>query len=49
VVYSSPKVEFSGGKARIDFSKSKLTPGNYLITVSENGTMRVGVKQIIVL
>ena len=49
VVYSTPKVEFSGGKAKIDFSKAKLTPGNYLITVSENGTMRVGVKQIIVL
>jgi hypothetical protein len=49
VVYTTPKVEFSDGKARIDFSKAKLTPGNYLLTVSENGTMRVGVKQIIVL
>jgi ethanolamine utilization microcompartment shell protein EutS len=49
VVYSTSKVEFSAGKAKIDFSKAKLTPGNYLLTVSENGTMRVGVKQIIVL
>lgn len=49
MVYSIPRVQFIDGKARIDFRQAKLKTGNYMLMVSENGTSRVGVKQIIVL
>ena len=48
VVLSIPKVEFSNGKAKIDLRQANLKTGNYLMTVSEKGSFRVGVKQIIV-
>jgi len=49
MVYSIPRVQFIDGKARIDLRQAKLKTGNFMLMVSENGTSRVGVKQIIVL
>jgi len=48
LVFSTPGVKFINGKAKIEFKQAKLKSGNYLLRVSEIGTSRVAVKQIIV-